>query len=235
MDLTYALAQIDMDGDMGDAGLPGEGITEGEKLTVNSRLLDLEGRGLADLADTSGLGSPPDGKVPVSNDGEWELVDLPGSAVWGSVSGTLADQTDLQAALDGKADTGHTHNEVLKGAPSTSNLSNASSGTTTLVTTTITLLNGITYDIDATGICEGYGNSGTIGIGKLRVTINGNSSTTPVDFSWEQGVDAPKTWAHTLSVTGTGAAITISFAFVWTSGVLKPWCNQLVYRAEPRR
>jgi hypothetical protein len=32
-----------------------------------------------------------------------------GPAAWGSVSGTLADQTDLQAALDAKAATGHNH------------------------------------------------------------------------------------------------------------------------------
>lgn len=29
---------------------------------------------------------------------------------WGDITGTLADQTDLQAALDAKADTSHTHN-----------------------------------------------------------------------------------------------------------------------------
>ena len=30
-------------------------------------------------------------------------------AVWGGISGTLSDQTDLQSELDGKADTSHTH------------------------------------------------------------------------------------------------------------------------------
>jgi hypothetical protein len=30
--------------------------------------------------------------------------------VWGSISGTLSDQTDLQAALDGKANASHSHN-----------------------------------------------------------------------------------------------------------------------------
>lgn len=32
-----------------------------------------------------------------------------GGGAWGSITGTLADQTDLQAALDGKSATGHTH------------------------------------------------------------------------------------------------------------------------------
>ncbi|MCP5367682.1 MAG: hypothetical protein H6907_11540 [Hyphomicrobiales bacterium] len=34
-----------------------------------------------------------------------------GAAVWGAVTGTLADQTDLQAALDGKAAGAHSHTE----------------------------------------------------------------------------------------------------------------------------
>ncbi|MBK8706621.1 MAG: hypothetical protein IPN33_25630 [Saprospiraceae bacterium] len=32
-----------------------------------------------------------------------------GGGTWGSITGTLSDQTDLQAELDGKSDTGHTH------------------------------------------------------------------------------------------------------------------------------
>jgi hypothetical protein len=32
-----------------------------------------------------------------------------GGAVWGAITGTLSDQTDLQNALDGKSDTTHTH------------------------------------------------------------------------------------------------------------------------------
>ena len=32
-----------------------------------------------------------------------------GGGTWGSIAGTLSSQTDLQAALDGKSDTGHTH------------------------------------------------------------------------------------------------------------------------------
>lgn len=32
-----------------------------------------------------------------------------GGGTWGGITGTLSDQTDLQTALDGKSDTGHTH------------------------------------------------------------------------------------------------------------------------------
>lgn len=35
--------------------------------------------------------------------------DLVGSTTWGDILGTLSDQLDLQTALDGKSDTGHTH------------------------------------------------------------------------------------------------------------------------------
>jgi hypothetical protein len=35
-----------------------------------------------------------------------------GSAVWGVITGTLSDQTDLQAALDLKSDITHTHSGV---------------------------------------------------------------------------------------------------------------------------
>lgn len=37
------------------------------------------------------------GKVPAS-----QLPSSSGSPTWGSISGTLSDQTDLQTALDGK-------------------------------------------------------------------------------------------------------------------------------------
>lgn len=47
-----------------------------------------------------------------------ELTDS--TAVWGSISGVLANQTDLALALSGKSDTGHTHSYAsLTGIPST--------------------------------------------------------------------------------------------------------------------
>lgn len=43
--------------------------------------------------------------------GTWEVVGDGGGgpATWGSITGTLSNQTDLQGALDGKAASGHTH------------------------------------------------------------------------------------------------------------------------------
>lgn len=44
-----------------------------------------------------------DGSAYVRKDAAWAAL------AWGQVGGTLADQTDLQTALNGKAATGHTH------------------------------------------------------------------------------------------------------------------------------
>lgn len=40
----------------------------------------------------------------------------PGSSVWGGITGTLSDQTDLNSALSGKSDTGHTHTGIYEPA-----------------------------------------------------------------------------------------------------------------------
>lgn len=42
------------------------------------------------------------------DDGTWKVPSA-GSGAWGAISGTLSDQTDLQAALNGKAASSHTH------------------------------------------------------------------------------------------------------------------------------
>ena len=48
--------------------------------------------------------APSDGKIYGRKDGEWEELTLDGS-VWGNINGTLANQTDLQNALNAKANT----------------------------------------------------------------------------------------------------------------------------------
>lgn len=42
--------------------------------------------------------------------GEWQSFSVPGSAAWGSITGTLSSQADLQAALDAKANPGIAQN-----------------------------------------------------------------------------------------------------------------------------
>jgi hypothetical protein len=54
------------------------------------------------LTEGTGITLTPSGtEIEISSSG--------GSSAWGSITGTLSDQTDLQSELDGKADTSHTH------------------------------------------------------------------------------------------------------------------------------
>jgi hypothetical protein len=59
------------------------------------------------------------GKLQRSSGTAWEDVAEAGgasSAVWGTISGLLSDQTDLQAALDAKSPTTHSHTDVYEAA-----------------------------------------------------------------------------------------------------------------------
>ena len=67
-------------------------------------------------------------------DGSWSS--LPGgSATWGAITGTLADQTDLQSALDGKAASSHTHatTDIVSGTFSTARLGSGTATTGTFL------------------------------------------------------------------------------------------------------
>ncbi len=58
--------------------------------------------------------APSDNKEYVRKNGDWAEASGGGGgggASWGSITGTLSDQTDLQNALDGKSNTGHTHDD----------------------------------------------------------------------------------------------------------------------------
>lgn len=52
--------------------------------------------------EVAGIGEAPiDGQAYIRKDGAWELMPV-NSGVWGSITGTLSDQTDLQSALNAK-------------------------------------------------------------------------------------------------------------------------------------
>lgn len=59
-------------------------------------------------------GAAPDGHVLTADgagNAAWEAVSGGGGGTWGSITGTLSAQTDLQSALDAKAASSHTHVE----------------------------------------------------------------------------------------------------------------------------
>ena len=54
--------------------------------------------------------APSDGLEYVRKNSAWSVSSgSGGGGTWGSITGTLSDQTDLQSELDAKSDTGHTH------------------------------------------------------------------------------------------------------------------------------
>ncbi len=91
---------------------------EGGSETVDERILSLES-GKSDLLHNHDLTNLEDVIVTSLSNGdilEWDSVlskfknvSKPNSAIWGSITGTLFDQTDLQNALNAKANTSHTH------------------------------------------------------------------------------------------------------------------------------
>lgn len=56
-------------------------------------------------------------------DGQWASIPAP-SVAWGAITGSISSQTDLQTALNGKADTSHTHvaGDIISGTFATARL-----------------------------------------------------------------------------------------------------------------
>lgn len=58
-----------------------------------------------------------DGKMFIKkDDGAESVVEIGSGAAWGSITGTLSSQTDLQSALDGKASSSHNHDVITLNA-----------------------------------------------------------------------------------------------------------------------
>lgn len=67
-------------------------------------------KGVVELATPAEVLAGEDTERAVTPAGFKAAVDDLLNPVWGSISGTLSDQTDLQTALNGKANTSHSHN-----------------------------------------------------------------------------------------------------------------------------
>jgi hypothetical protein len=93
-----------------------------------------------------------------------------GGSVWGGISGTLSDQTDLQAALNSKSNTGHTHSYT--GSTITNKPTFVGSGGTTVS------LVGNQYRIySSTGSTGGFTGYTFIESGGTQIFQNGNIVT----------------------------------------------------------
>lgn len=113
--------------------VPMWGNIEGD-LSAQTDLQDV----LDEKADISALGenawiddAPSDGSEYVRKNGEWAVASGGGggggSTAWGDITGTLADQTDLQSALNAKADSTAVYTKTQ-----TDNLLNAKANTADL-------------------------------------------------------------------------------------------------------
>lgn len=86
-----------------------ENRIQNELVSLAENLASGSGTLLSGLGDTDIDGSQADGDVLTWDDTAEKWVAAPaagGGGAWGTISGTLSDQADLQSALDGKATTG---------------------------------------------------------------------------------------------------------------------------------
>lgn len=88
--------------------------------------------------------APIDGSTYGRKDGAWEVVSGGGGgASWGSITGTLGDQTDLASALGAKADVSGSSAISVAGSGGTSTLGGSSGGAITVTdlgaTSTVTI------------------------------------------------------------------------------------------------
>jgi hypothetical protein len=61
------------------------------------------------FSKVTGISGTPDGSKFLRDDGAWAAAPGGQAAAWGAITGTLADQVDLQSALSAKAGTSHNH------------------------------------------------------------------------------------------------------------------------------
>lgn len=73
-----------------------------------THVIDFYKKARASLGNISLINTNGNSGDFLSGDGTWRTV-ASGGGAWGSITGTLSSQNDLQSALDGKSSTSHTH------------------------------------------------------------------------------------------------------------------------------
>lgn len=123
------------------------------------------------------------------------------NAVWGSITGTLSNQTDLQSALDGKVDDATTL---------------TINGVTSDLSANRTFNVGTVTSVSGTGSVSGLSLSGSV-TGSGSLTLGGTLSLTSSDVTTGLGY-TPVTNARTLSINGTAFDLTANRS--WNVGTV---------------
>lgn len=204
------------------------GATGGNVSTVDWTTIRADVDGLLELPQITELGSIPnvdetgvaDGHVLVRSGDDYVTQELVAPA-WGAITGTLADQGDLNTALGGKASASHSHTTPSIVRSTFGAGGYMSSGSRSLTSTPVTLASGIEYLVVATLNMQMRGADPGACYYRLSVVIDGNtrqSNGGSSGFWCVQGVPDKTTWVHSRTLTGTGSAITVSASVAYHSG-----------------
>ena len=142
-----------------------------------------------------------------------------GAGTWGSITGTLSNQTDLNTALSGKSDTGHSHaaGDISSGVIAAARLGTGTPSATTYLRgdgAWVTLSSGTVTSVNASGGTTGMSftggpitGSGTLTLsGTLAVANGGTGATTASAARTALGVPAIS-HSHTISQISDASAV----------------------------
>lgn len=122
------------------------------------------------VSELEGMGAATSGQVPTKqSDGSWSpQTPSGGGGAWGDITGTLSDQTDLQTALDAKANALGVDDNYVTDAEKTklSNLSGVNTGDQTNITGNAAT---VTTNANLTGVVTSVGNATAIADGALSI------------------------------------------------------------------
>lgn len=158
--------------------------------------------------------------VTISNTAtEITIAATGGGGTWGSITGTLSSQTDLQTALNGKSNTGHTHSasDIASGIIAPAQLGTGSPSATTYLRgdgAWVTLSSGTVTSVNASGGTTGMSftggpitGSGTLTLaGTLAIANGGTGATTASAARTALGVPAVS-HTHTASQISDSTSI----------------------------
>ena len=186
-DLKQRVENGEFNGDIVDVKVDGASVKENgiAYVDLSGKVDKEEGKGLSandyttaektklgDLANVKSIGSG------LSLDSDGELKNTQTSANWGNITGTLSEQEDLQNALNGKANSTHTH-------------------TTTDITNFPTIPSDLSDLTDETNILAGKQNTLTAGdnitIENNVISSTGGGDTIPVGSEFDyDGTTVPE-------------------------------------------